>query len=102
MANLKTLAYPVLNAFALVVAVAAVTIWSARLEHRVSGLEAAVQALATVPAASARPAMSVQEACANLAVRIADALQKPDRGSADALRQLLQDAGCPAPAAANK
>jgi hypothetical protein len=39
--------------------------------------------------------MSAQEACANLALRVADAVQKPDRAGAEALRQLLRDAGCP-------
>ena len=89
MASFRSVAHPVVNAFALIVAVAAVTIWSARMEHRVSGLEAAVQA------APSRPALSPQEACANLAIRVADALQRPGN-NAEMLRQLLHDAGCPA------
>jgi hypothetical protein len=98
MASLKLVAHPLLNGIALIIAVAAVMIWSARLEHRVSGLEASVQMLAATPAASAaaRAPMSAQEACANLAVRVADAMQKPDAGRADTLRGLLRDAGCPA------
>jgi hypothetical protein len=95
MANFKSIGHPLLNAFALIVAVGAVTVWSARLEHRVSGIEASLQALAAAPPAAQRPAMSAQEACANLALRVADAVQKPDRAGAEALRQLLRDAGCP-------
>jgi hypothetical protein len=97
MTGAKFIAHPVFNGAALVIAIAAVMIWSARLEHRVSGLETMVQSLATAPVASAatRPAMSPQEACANLALRLADALQKPDSATADALRGLMRDAGCP-------
>src|SRR5690349_14967606 len=93
MASFRALVHPVANGLALIVAVAAVTIWSARLEHRVSGLEAAVRVLATAPAAVG-PALSAPQACANLAMRVAEAAQKPGSDS-ELLRQLLRDAGCP-------
>jgi hypothetical protein len=104
MASLKFVGHPVFNGAALVVAVGAVMVWSARLEHRVSGLEALVQALAVAPVASAptRPPLSAQEACANLALRLADAMQKPDHGNADVLHGLLRDAGCPPPSPGGK
>jgi hypothetical protein len=103
MAKMKAVVHPVVNGFALLIAVAAVTIWSARLEHRVSGLEAAVRVLATTPVAgnAAGPAMSPEQACANLAVRVADAMQKPG-GDVEVLRQLLRDAGCPAAPSSQK
>jgi hypothetical protein len=103
MANVKAILHPVANGLALIVAVAAVTIWSARLEHRVERLEAAVGPPAAAPAlgAAARPAVSTGAACATLAMRIAEALQKPG-SNPETLHQLLRDAGCPAAAAAPK
>lgn len=100
MATIKSFVHPVANACALIIAVAAVTIWSARLEHRITGLEAAVRALALAPAAASPAAAgaSAKQICANLALRLTGLLREPG-GSPDTLQQLLRDAGCPNSAA---
>jgi hypothetical protein len=103
MAQLRNIIAPAANVVALIVAVAAVTIWSARLEHRVSGLESQVQVLATAPVASdprgdsPRVGQSSEQACTNLAIRVANAIQSPDKnagGQAAALRELMGRLGC--------
>ena len=100
MAKIRALVHPFANACALILAVAAVTVWSARLEHRITGLEAAVRALATAPAAATPtpPGASAQQSCANLALRLSELLRQPG-GSPDLLQRLLRDAGCPDSAA---
>jgi hypothetical protein len=103
MAQWRNLAGPAANIGALVVAVAAVTIWSARLEHRVSSLEAKVETLASgsaargVPGDSARAGMSLEQACANLAIRAGDAARSPEKtaaGQSAAARELMAQLGC--------
>lgn len=100
MAQLRNIIVPALNGAALVVALAAVTIWSARLEHRVSGLEARVQALATAPTNGSEPARAgaaIEQACANLAIRAADVIRTPGKdqaGQSASLQELMRQLGC--------